>query len=334
MGTQRPSTKPRFPQPDFWLGITSDLSVTQSKIQRRHHEQRSTTLLAPDCSKRLADLESHVRQIVTFVALLIFLSVISNALLQVTRGVGGGLYMSLFMWTPGLAALITYAVYRRDVSSLGWGWHPIPLKALGYLLRLIYIAPAYVVTWIAIRGSFGLAPFLAESASTVHFPQSPRLATFGVYLPLVLTFAILAKFANTLGEELGWRGYLLPLLTERFGFRPAAFVTGIIRAPWHYPLLMLPGFITRPKSATEMSFFRHADWAVVHGIASRCPQRLPADGLRSSHCACRKGPFHRDRMRTRSHAYGHPGWSRSDAWQRAGSRGTRGYAEKTSSAQA
>jgi uncharacterized protein len=163
--------------------------------------------------------------------------------------------VSLFMWTPGLAALITCAVYRRDVSSLGWGWHPIRLKALGYLLPLIYIAPVYVVTWLAIRGSFGLAPFLAESASTVHFPQSPRLATFGVYLPLVLTFGILAKFANTLGEELGWRGYLLPLLTDRFGFRPAAFVTGIIWALRHYPLLMLPGFSTRPKSAMEMSFF-------------------------------------------------------------------------------
>jgi hypothetical protein len=148
----------------FWTGITSDLSVTQSKIQRRHHEQRSTRLLAPDCSKRLADMESHVRQIVTFLALLIFLSFISNALLQVTHAVGGGLYMSLFMWTPGLADLITCAVYRRDVSSLGWGWHPIRLKALGYLLALIYIAPVYVVTWLAIRGSFGLAPFLAETS--------------------------------------------------------------------------------------------------------------------------------------------------------------------------
>jgi uncharacterized protein len=200
-------------------------------------------------------MESHVRQIVTFLALLIFLSAISNALLQVTHSVGGGLYMPLFMWTPGLAALITCVVYRRDVSSLGWGWHSVRHKAYGYLLPLIYIVPVYVVTWIAIRSSFDSGSFVAESAGTVHFPQSPRLATFGVYLPLALTFGILTRFANTLGEELGWRGYLLPLLTERFGFRPAAFMTGGIWALWHYPLLLLPGFITKPKSAMEMTFF-------------------------------------------------------------------------------
>ena len=54
---------------------------------------------------------------------------------------------------------------------------------------------------------------------------------------------------------MGWRGYLLPLLTERFGFRRAAFMTGGVWALWHYPLLLLPGFITKPKSAMEMTFF-------------------------------------------------------------------------------
>jgi hypothetical protein len=78
-------------------------------------------------------MESPVRHILAFLVLLTFLSVISNAILQVTHSVAGGLYMSLFMWTPGLAALITCAANRRDVSSLGWGWHSNLHKACGYL---------------------------------------------------------------------------------------------------------------------------------------------------------------------------------------------------------
>jgi uncharacterized protein len=195
------------------------------------------------------------RQMWIFLIFLVLLSVISNTLLQTTHSIAGGLYMSLFMWTPGLAALITCALCRRDVRSLGWGWLSVRHKACGYFLPLAYIAPVYILTWVSIRGSFSIASFLADSAKTVHFPESPRLATFGIYVPLVLTFGILARFANALGEELGWRGFLLPLLTERLGFRPAALVTGLIWAVWHYPLLMLSGWITKPKSAVEMAFF-------------------------------------------------------------------------------
>src|ERR1700689_3509497 len=198
---------------------------------------------------------SAVPQIWTFLAFLILLSAVSSTLLQTTHSIAGGLYMSLFMWTPGLAALNTCALYRRDVSSLGWGWPPVRHKACGYFLPLAYILPVYIVTWVSIGGSFSGAPFVAAGAKAVRFPQSPRLATFGISLPLVLAFGVLARFANTLGEELGWRGFLLPLLTERLGFRPAALVTGLIWAVWHYPLLMLSGWITKPKSAVEMAFF-------------------------------------------------------------------------------
>jgi hypothetical protein len=43
------------------------------------------------------------------------------------------------------------------------------------------------------------------------------------------------------GEEIGWRGYALPLLAERAGFRVAAVVIGVIWATWHLPLFYLRG---------------------------------------------------------------------------------------------
>jgi len=176
-----------------------------------------------------------------------------DTLLLVTHGVAGGLYLSLFMWTPGLAALITCAIHRLDVRALGWSWQTARHTSYGYVLPLVYIVPVYVATWVLIRGSFNLTPLLANSAETVGFP--PRLATLGLDIPLLLTFGILSRFPNTLGEELGWRGFLLPQLSRRYGFTAGCFVTGIIGVLWHYPLLFAFGFFTRPNALFRIGSF-------------------------------------------------------------------------------
>ena len=49
--------------------------------------------------------------------------------------------------------------------------------------------------------------------------------------------------AGPLGEELGWRGYLLPLLLSQYSKLQTNLILGIIWALWHYPLIILsPAF--------------------------------------------------------------------------------------------
>jgi membrane protease YdiL (CAAX protease family) len=48
-------------------------------------------------------------------------------------------------------------------------------------------------------------------------------------------------FGGPLGEELGWRGYALPGLSERFGPAAASLILGVIWACWHLPLFFLSG---------------------------------------------------------------------------------------------
>jgi membrane protease YdiL (CAAX protease family) len=45
-----------------------------------------------------------------------------------------------------------------------------------------------------------------------------------------------------LGEELGWRGFLLPTL-EPLGQKKAIVITSIIWALWHTPLILILGFL-------------------------------------------------------------------------------------------
>jgi membrane protease YdiL (CAAX protease family) len=45
------------------------------------------------------------------------------------------------------------------------------------------------------------------------------------------------------GEETGWRGWLMPALTGRFGFFPAARIVAAVWLLWHAPqFLFNPGF--------------------------------------------------------------------------------------------
>lgn len=193
--------------------------------------------------------------IFTFLALLTLLSAIPDTLLLVTHGVAGGLYMSLFMWTPGLAALITSAIHRLDVGALGWNGQTARHLKYGYALPLAYIVPVYVAVWLLIRGSFNLAPYLANGATTVGFPGWPHLATFGLYIPLLLTFGIFSRFPNTLGEELGWRGFLLPQVTRQYGFTTGCFATGVVWALWHYPLLLAFGYFSHHDALWQIACF-------------------------------------------------------------------------------
>ena len=58
-------------------------------------------------------------------------------------------------------------------------------------------------------------------------------AVAGFFLAPVL------NFVTCFGEEWGWRGYLLPKLTELTGLKPAIFISGVIWGLWHLPLTIM-----------------------------------------------------------------------------------------------
>ena len=71
---------------------------------------------------------------------------------------------------------------------------------------------------------------------------------FGATSPLVLLLAMMASTLVQAGEEVGWRGYLLPRLAARMGLVAASLVVGAIWAVWHLPLFFVPGADTNGQS--------------------------------------------------------------------------------------
>jgi membrane protease YdiL (CAAX protease family) len=140
-----------------------------------------------------------------------------------TLSAGGGLYVPLLMWCPGISALITRLLFQRNLRGEGWKWGPTRYELAGYALPIAYAACAYGAVWIFDFGGVDLARF---HISATRF--------------LVVGFATGLAFA--LGEELGWRGFLVPKLAERFSFTRTAIISGIIWASWHVPLIIFADY--------------------------------------------------------------------------------------------
>ena len=125
---------------------------------------------------------------------------------------------ALWMWSPGVAAILTKLFFRESLKDFGWQPGERKYLALGLGIPFLYALIIYSLVWITGLGDFSPQPFF----------QIAIFATAGLF------FACLAA----LGEEIGWRGFLIPELIKITSFTKAALVTGIIWAIWHYPAII------------------------------------------------------------------------------------------------
>jgi membrane protease YdiL (CAAX protease family) len=180
----------------------------------------------------------------TFLILVFSLSLVPYLLAIHARhlAVGGGLVLGVLMWMPATAAFLTCKIARIDLNELGWNWGPARLVALGYVLPLAYATPVYVLCWLCVPGSLRFSSFAAEQGTAYALPMWPVTSVFLFSIPTLATFGVVNSMARALGEEIGWRGFLLPRLTGRFGWKVGCLISGCIWAVWHYPLLLFADY--------------------------------------------------------------------------------------------
>src|SRR3546814_9012392 len=144
----------------------------------------------------------------------------------------------LAVYAPSLAAIaVTCARYgRAGLANLfrslfriraGWGWVAISLLAFPGLWLVVQLIGAARAGGLA---SFDFRPWL-------------------VALPLVLLGGHVLRDPGALGEELGWRGFMLPRLLEMTDARTASLGLGALWAVWH-----LPAFYVSSLSQSGIEF--------------------------------------------------------------------------------
>lgn len=69
----------------------------------------------------------------------------------------------------------------------------------------------------------------------------PDLSDPARWLALPSTFLMVLLIGGPVGEEFGWRGFLLQRVQPVFGLLWASVVIGLVSAFWHLPLFWIPG---------------------------------------------------------------------------------------------
>lgn len=146
------------------------------------------------------------------------------------------------IWSPGFAALITCYCYRKDGHDLGWSWGNNRYIFLSIIIPFCYTFSAYFIVWVLGIGSFYNAESMQLVAKNYGWETLPDSLVVILYLIFSCTLGIIKACPYALGEELGWRGFLVPELAKITTFFNTALISGLAWALWHYPTIIWGGY--------------------------------------------------------------------------------------------
>lgn len=147
------------------------------------------------------------------------------------------------MWMPGLAYLILKKV-KPDQFKLGanfslafkknWKfyllalWGPTLLNLAGLSLYFLIFQQQFSLDFKMVEQMIE-----ASGASAEGFPLGLLVLSQVVSS---ITYAPLVNSLFTLGEEIGWRGYLFPALRQHYSNLQSHLLVGLIWSLWHLPI--------------------------------------------------------------------------------------------------
>ena len=176
------------------------------------------------------------RALISVFAIVILISAVVETL--ICRGGAEWLYIVL-MWIPAVAATVANCVFFREngepfslkkLFALG-GFRRCKLRyvLLGCLLPLVYLLVPYMVYWRLYPENFA-------------YHGDPLVLVLKDILP-VLVIGILISLMSALGEEIGWRGFMVPALCEKLGLNKTLLISSLFWCCWHLPLLIGGGYM-------------------------------------------------------------------------------------------
>jgi len=184
------------------------------------------------------------RPIVIYLIFTLVFSSIFYFLIAKSGHVGGGwgAYVGCLMWCPDAAALVTCKYLGRDLSTLGWKWGNPRYQILCYLIPLGYGTAIYAFVWLTGLGGFYNAKFVEEFSKDLGLGPISPWASITLYFLFTATITVIKDCATVLGEEIGWRGFLVPELAKRNSFPATSVISGFIWVIWHYPLFLFADY--------------------------------------------------------------------------------------------
>lgn len=157
------------------------------------------------------------------------------------------LILAVSMYAPFLATLLAgiplrgmgwKPKFKGNIGAIVAAWFvPVVFTLLGAVIYFVVFPNRLDFTGEYLRASAGDAAIEQLAAAGI----TPQMYVL-IGLLQCLTYAPLINMFATLGEEVGWRGAMQPMLTDRFGKRKGRILGGVIWGAWHWPVMILAGY--------------------------------------------------------------------------------------------
>ncbi|MEN3369254.1 MAG: protease family protein [Verrucomicrobiota bacterium] len=228
------------------------------------------------------------KKIALFYALTLVFSNAFNAFVLFGGRMDAGnlLYVTGAMWSPGLAALATKRIFREPIGGLPWGWGGARYAWLAYLIPLAYTLPVYVIVWLTPLGGFLEAEFLKRTADQFGWSNFPPPLVLGLFIVFTATLGLVGKTSRALGEEIGWRGFLVPELSKVVGFGGVGLISGLMWAVYHFPVVLFADYNKGAPAWYSLTCFTLmvvADSFILAWLTLRSKSLWPAAIFHGSH---------------------------------------------------
>ena len=147
---------------------------------------------------------------------------------------GNGFFMVAIMWTPAITAIVIAIKYYKRISMLGVTIGKATPLLLGLFLPVLYLGVSYFISWAITKdatvGFEALALDLGWKEGSGDLPF--------LFVLTHVAVGIFPSMAGAFGEELGWRGFMYPVMERVHGRKKALLLNGGIYALWHLPLVL------------------------------------------------------------------------------------------------
>jgi uncharacterized protein len=173
-----------------------------------------------------------------------FLSIVAVAEIALTyamtlvdpHGGAGAAVMAGIMWAPGLVAMGVQLAATRSLRGMGWGLGKPRYLAAAYLVPMVYAFLPFLVAVLVGHGTWQFDRW-AEGAGRWGLPAT----TLNGFL-FASTALLLPGVLMGLGEEIGWRGFMVPKLQQFGGFWFVVNASYPIWLAFHLPGMFFGGY--------------------------------------------------------------------------------------------
>ncbi|MEJ9111911.1 CPBP family intramembrane metalloprotease [Bacillus paramobilis] len=183
-----------------------------------------------------------------FLSILIITSIILNVAVIITKSMP---LIVIYMFTPALSSILTRIILKEGFKDVSFSLGNLKIwKGIGFalLIPMIICGITYSIAWLS-----GIARFQHPEGGMLE-PIYNLLglqyvtAPFSFIYLVVLSgiFGSLLNLIPVLGEEMGWRGYMLTRLVDAEFSRPI-LISGLIWATWHVPIVIAGLYVEGPS---------------------------------------------------------------------------------------